>query len=242
MFKKYIYFFIPFLLFFFTYGMQAPAEDVINVDTLNYNKLSPTAKILIKALANAITNATNNKDAEEQFVANIKECTQIYSSVIIYARFIKELWDPNKFRSNQFVTSKMLQAAFKVIKENGSVGQERELVEALKALTNTSSQFISPSTKGKSNRRSLLIDESEIEENQEESLAKEKDKQKKTNALDNKELKTSDDKNTKEDSKKPTISQEFPFGKIIAIAGIVGTIAFLYHKRSKTQEHSTQTT
>lgn len=44
-------------------------------------------------------------------------------------------------------------------------------------------------------------------------------------------------KATEETQKKPSTSQGFPLGKIIAVTGIIGIIALLYHKHSKAPEH-----
>lgn len=76
------------------------------------------------------------------------------------------------------------------------------------------------------------------------------DEKERSNKLENKNNKTdtSGDKepkalnNKKENlKKKSTLSQGFPFGKAIAVAGILSIIAFLYHKHSKANKHSTQT-
>lgn len=212
MFKKYTYFFIPFLVYFSAYGMNT--ENLKNnFLNLSYNELSSLAQAAIQALAQALKPTSNKEDAEKEFANTIME---IYRNPQTTCNTLNNRsWNEIKQTSDLSIlfASNTLQTAFEEILAHSRVGEGDTLMANLKSLL----EPVAKSSRDKERSSSKFSSK----------------KYSKTDTLNDK------NKNS-ENSQESTISPGLSFNKVIATVGILSAIALLFYKHSKAQEHTAQ--
>lgn len=229
MFKRCTYFFLLFLLYSFTYGMHFNISSDEVSAIINSDELSDIAKNAMKALISAVTENLTEDCAKFEFARNIR-------GLSVTVPLVHSL-DKDKWNLKLLSTSRSLQALFTIIRDHSHKGQEEILRNNLSEWVTKNYIFphkIEEPTKAQA-QKGLP---------HKQQTNKTKDKKKEANTSNDKEPKTLNDDKSKQpkNAKKPTISQGFPFGKVIAVTTILGAIALLYYNEySKAKEHPTQT-